>query len=99
MRIVHRPLRRPPVRRSLATSGLNAPNGLGDFLGSMRKRSLRANERCASTAPTAPYPSEEEGARLSFDTSAAKQPTMAKPASGRKTCHRGSSPRDVPAKL
>ena len=40
-----------------------------------------------------------EALRLSFITSATKQPTIANAASGRNTCQIGISPRSAPAKL
>src|SRR5438046_1097466 len=97
--MIHRPLRKDPVRRSFAANGFHEPNGLGCFFGPMRNRTLRAKERSASAAPIAPKASDDDGARLSFITSATKQPMLASPATGRKICQSGTSPRSAPLKL
>src|SRR4029079_10609862 len=99
MRMVQRPLLRLPVRRSLVISGFHEPNGLGCFFGSIRNRSLRVRERSTSAAPAAPKASDADGPRLSFITSAIKQPRLASAASGRKTCQMGVNPRDAPEKF
>src|SRR5438045_4113081 len=97
--MLHRPLRRPPVRRSFATSGFHVAKGLRRFLSSIRKRSLRPNDRSASVPAGAPKASEDDGARLSLTTSAAKHARVAKAASGRKTCQIGVNPRCAPEKF